>query len=131
MCISIEDLIIVIQQSLAIHLCDTKPHCETSKKTYIITFFARLIATTWPSGKTALYTVPKPPSPNFTEFEKLWVALIIWLILRCTDPILLSWGDDENRDGLGGTLGVTGIFSETELNSKDEFKSTETWNESD
>lgn len=73
-----------------------------------------------------MYTVPNPPSPNFIPSAKFWVALIIWLMLRCTDPILLNWGDDENRDGLGGTLGVAGIFSDVEVNSKDSLKSTET-----
>lgn len=91
---------------------------------YIITFFARLTATTWPSGKVALYTVPNPPSPNFSEDEKLCVAFVIWLTLRCTDPIRHNWGDSENRDGLGGTLGVAGIFSVAVLNSNEEAKST-------
>ena len=58
--------------------------------------------------------------------------------MRCIDPILLSFGDIENIEGLGGTLsglagtlaglggtlaGLGGIFSEEEFTSKGETES--------
>jgi hypothetical protein len=70
--------------------------------------------------------VPNPPSPNLNESEKLRVALIIWLMVSCTDPTRFSCGDIANLDGLGGTrCGVAGgSLSEDELISMDESEST-------
>lgn len=58
-------------------------------------------------------------------------------MVRCTDPILLSFGDTENLEGLGSTLaglggtlaglfpraGLGGILSGTEITSKEETES--------
>lgn len=81
--------------------------------------------------------MPKPPSPSRNAGEKFCVAFIIWLVFRCTDPSLFNWGDNKNRDGLGGALrgvggttlstpglggilyGLPGIFLDPELDSLD------------
>jgi len=82
------------------------------------------MATTWPSSSSALYTVPKPPSPIWSDGEKLRVALATCCKLRWTDPNLLSFGDWENLEGLGGTRsGLGGTFSEAEFTLKGDIES--------
>jgi len=84
------------------------------------TFFALLIATTWPSRSSALYTLPKEPSPIIKFGEKLCVSLITCSRLRFNGSFLLGDEDNENLDGLAGTRsGLPGILSEIDLSSEE------------